>query len=85
VRWIAKLPIYKNQEKRRGRIRWAGPVLGSSEVILASSDGRLVRVDPTNGEISSFVDIEEPVSMPPIIADGVLYVLSDEGSLIALK
>ncbi len=85
VRWIAKLPIYKNQEKRRGRIRWAGPVLGSSEVILASSDGRLVRVDPTNGEISGFVDIEEPVSMPPIIADGVLYVLSDEGSLIALK
>ncbi len=85
VRWIAKLPAYKNEESRRGRIRWAGPVLGGGKIILASSDGRLASVDPTNGEIGEFVNIEEPVSLTPVIADGILYVLSDEGTLIARK
>jgi outer membrane protein assembly factor BamB len=85
VRWIAKLPAYENEEKRSGRIRWAGPVLASGKIILASSDGRLVEVDPTNGELGDFIAIEEPVSMPPVIADGILYVLSDEGTLIARK
>jgi outer membrane protein assembly factor BamB len=85
VRWIANLPAYKNADKRSDRIRWAGPVLGSGKIILASSDGRLVSVDPTNGEVNEFLDIDEPVSMPPVIADGILYVLSDEGSLIARK
>ena len=85
VRSIAKLPAYKNAEKSYDRIGCARPVLGSGKIILASSDGRLVSVDPTNGEVNEFLDIEEPVSMPPVIADGILYVLSDEGSLIARK
>ena len=85
VRWLTQLPSFKDEENREGRIRWAGPLLAGGQVILASSDGRLVTANPVNGEIIGFQDIEEPVNVTPIVAEGTLYVLTDEGSLIARR
>lgn len=85
VRWLTQLPSFKDEEDREGRIRWAGPLLAGGQVILASSDGRLVTANPVNGEIIGFQDIEEPVNVTPIVAEGTLYVLTDEGSLIARR
>ncbi len=85
VRWIAKLPAFEDEEDREGRIRWAGPLLASEKIILASSDGRLVSVNPTNGDIIDFIEIDEAVSVTPVLADGTLYVLTDEGALIARR
>ncbi|MCH1542070.1 MAG: PQQ-binding-like beta-propeller repeat protein [Alphaproteobacteria bacterium] len=85
VRWLTQLPSFKDEEDREGRIRWAGPLLAGGQVILASSDGRLVTANPVSGEIIGFQDIEEPVNVTPIVAEGTLYVLTDEGSLIARR
>ena len=85
VRWLSKLPSFADEEDRKGRIRWAGPILAGEQIILASSDGRLVSVKPSNGEIGDYIDIKEPVNVSPIVADGTLYVLTDDGSLIARR
>ena len=85
VRWLTQLPSFEDEEDREARIRWAGPLLAGGQVILASSDGRLVTANPVNGEIIGFQDIEEPVNVTPIVAEGTLYVLTDEGSLIARR
>ena len=85
VHWLTQLPSFKDEEDRDGRIRWAGPLLAGGQVILASSDGRLVSANPLNGDIISFQNIEESVNVTPVVADGTLYVLTDEGSLIARR
>ena len=85
VRWLTQLPSFKDEEDRQGRIRWAGPLLAGGQIILASSDGRLVTANPVTGEIIGYQDIEEPVNVTPVVADGTLYVLTDEGSLIARR
>ena len=85
VRWVASLGGYEDPEARDERIRWAGPVLAGGRALLASSDGRLASVDPTNGEITEIIDLEEAVSVAPIVANRTLYILTDEGSLIALR
>ncbi len=85
VRWLSKLPSFADEEDRKGRIRWAGPILAGEQIILASSDGRLVSVKPSNGEIGDYIDIKEPVNVSPVVADGTLYVLTDDGSLIARR
>jgi outer membrane protein assembly factor BamB len=85
VRWLTQLPSFTDEEDREGRIRWAGPLLAGGQIILASSDGRLVTANPVTGEIIGFQNIEEPVNVTPIVAEGTLYVLTDEGSLIARR
>jgi hypothetical protein len=45
----------------------------------------LVTANPVTGEIIGFQNIEEPVNVTPIVAEGTLYVLTDEGSLIARR
>ena len=85
VRWIADLPAYEGANNRGDRIRWAGPLLASGKIVLASSDSRLATIDPTNGEVTALMDIDEPVSVTPVIANGTLYLLGDGGTLMARR
>ncbi len=85
VRWLAELPAFENEASRSDRIRWAGPLLASGKIVLASSHGKLAVVDPTNGELGELLDNKDAVSVTPVIADGTLFMLSDAGTLIARR
>ena len=85
VRWVSQLPAFEDPDDREGRINWTGPVLASGKIYVASSTGELLALDPTNGEISERVDLGEPVNVPPVVADGTIYFLTDDGSLIARR
>ena len=78
-------PAFKDPDDRDGRINYAGPLMAGGRIILASSDGRVLSLDPANGELLDTVDIDAPVSVAPVVADGTLYILSDDGALIALR
>ncbi|MGB0341824.1 MAG: PQQ-binding-like beta-propeller repeat protein [Parvibaculales bacterium] len=85
VRWVASLPAFENPEDREGRIRWAGPVVAGNRILLASSQGMMAVLNLQNGTIDEMVELGAPVSQQPIIANGTLYVLTDEGSLLARR
>lgn len=85
VRWIADLPAYENDNERGDRIRWAGPLLASGQIVLASSDARLATVNPLTGELGELIELKEPVSVTPVIANGTLYMLGDGGTLMARR
>ena len=85
VRWVASLGGYEDPEDRDERIRWAGPILAGEKVLVVSSDGRLVSVNPTNGELIETIELDDDVSLPPIVANSTLYILTDEGTLVARR
>jgi outer membrane protein assembly factor BamB len=85
VRWISQLPAFEDPDDREGRINYAGPILAGGRIILASSDGQVLSLNPTNGELIETVEIGAPVNVAPVVADGTLYLLSDDGALIALR
>jgi outer membrane protein assembly factor BamB len=76
VRWVTPLP---------GDARWSGPVLAGSRLWLASSKGLFVGVDAASGNISLQNDLGSPVMITPVVAESRLYVLTDEGKLIAMN
>jgi outer membrane protein assembly factor BamB len=85
VRWIADLGGYRNPKSKTGPIRWDGPLLAGGKLILVSTDGEMAFVDPADGAIKSRRKIGLPMSLPPVAADKMLYVLTDNGTIIAYR
>ena len=64
---------------------WAGPVLAGNSLWFASSNGDVVGVDAATGKLGSQVKVGDPVYIPPIVAQGRMFVLTDTAKLIALN
>ena len=85
IRWINQLPRYQNERSKRGQISYSGPVLAGGRLILASSSGALINVDPVSGAFQSQTSIGAPVSLTPVVANSTLYVLDDAARLHAFR
>ncbi len=85
VKWVSQLPRWRNEEKKKDPIQWSGPVLAGDRLILTGTDGKILSVSPYNGEVLGTTEIDGVIYLPPIVADGMLYVLTDEGRLSALR
>jgi outer membrane protein assembly factor BamB len=85
IRWITQLPAFRKEKAKRGPIYYKGPVLAGGRLILASSQGALINVDPVNGGFQSQTAIGAPVSLSPVVANNTLYILDDEGRLHAFR
>jgi len=86
VRWISQLQRYREADNERsGPVFWRGPVLAGGNLILASSTGRIVLASPEDGSVRQTINHLAPISLPPVVANGVLYVLDDRGFLTAYR
>jgi outer membrane protein assembly factor BamB len=85
VKWVNRLQRYEDAEAREGPIEWRGPVLVSDRLLLASSTGNMISVSPYSGETLGGIEIPDGVFISPIVANGTVFVLTDEGELIALR
>ena len=85
IRWINQLPRWEKQKKKSGPISYHGPVLAGDRLIVAGSNGVLVNVDPTDGRLQSQTNAGGGVRFQPVVAGGTLYLLTDEGRLLAYR
>lgn len=85
VRWITPLGRYRNTEKRRDAINWGPPTLAGGRLLIANSLSRLVEVDPATGERIGELKLPASTTQPPALAGGVLYLLTDDGDVVAMR
>ena len=85
ARWIAQLPRFRNEKKKTGAVIWFGPVLAGNRLILTNSEGQIVYANPGDGAVQATVDTKTPFALPPIVANGTLYVLDQKGRISAYK
>jgi outer membrane protein assembly factor BamB len=85
VRWIAQLPAFRHPKKKAGPISYSGPVLAGGRLIVVSTEGTLINIDPTNGSFQTQTNIRSSVSQSPVVANQTLYLLDDEGRLHAWR
>ncbi len=76
TRWTAQLPDSKT---------WSGPVLAGGTLWLTSNKGQLAGVDAATGRVGSQLNLGDPVYIPPVVAQGRMFVLTDTAKLIALN
>lgn len=85
VRWVTTLPRWEDPEDREGAITWAGPVLVGDRLLLVSSLGEVLSVSPYTGEALGGIDIGEPIRVAPIVANGIVYLQTDDARIVALQ
>jgi hypothetical protein len=83
--WVSQLRRYEKEKKKKGRIAWAGPVLAGDHLILVSTRGDIVKVNPADGVIAEIRRVGEGFIVPPIVVDETVFVLGEKGDLHALK
>ncbi len=83
--WVTQLRRFEEEDERKGRIAWTGPVLAGGKLFLASSAGEAVVVNPLTGAVERTLKVGGPVYIPPVMAGGQLFLLTDEGKLVVLK
>ena len=76
VRWTAKLP---------GGNTWSGPTLANNTLWLVSSKGQLAGVEAATGRVASQTEIGGPSFIAPVVAQGKMFVLTDNAKLVAMN
>ena len=66
-------------------ILWHGPVLASNRLILTSTNSTALAVSPYTGKFLGEIALPSPTHLPPVVAKGTLFILSDNADLIALR
>ncbi|MFN4087680.1 MAG: PQQ-binding-like beta-propeller repeat protein [Alphaproteobacteria bacterium] len=85
VRWVTPLPRFQNPDRRSGPIVWSGPVLAGGRLVMVNSLGRAVFFSPADGSELGAIALPSGTQVPPVVADGVMYVLSADGTLAAYR
>lgn len=85
VRWVRRLPRYEDEEDREDPIQWVGPLLASDRLLMASSTGEIWALSPTDGSLTGALEVDAPMHTPITVANGSLYVLTDDGELLAYR
>ncbi|MCE9508531.1 MAG: PQQ-binding-like beta-propeller repeat protein [Alphaproteobacteria bacterium] len=84
LRWISSLPRFEGKDKDKPII-WTGPVLAGGRLILASSRGQMIEVNPADGVIMKQSDLPGDVMIAPLVADNTLFFLTEQGKLVAYR
>lgn len=85
IRWVSQLDRWDSPKKKKGSIEWFGPVLAGDRLWMVSSDQQLVAVSAATGERVQNLKLGAPAYLPPVVANGMLYVLTDDGTLTAWR
>ncbi|NBZ87588.1 PQQ-binding-like beta-propeller repeat protein [Stagnihabitans tardus] len=85
--WASGLPYFdQTKPKRQGRITASyGPVLAGGRVWVASSDGRLRGFAPQDGSLVADVALPGGAASAPALAQGMIFVVTGRGQLLAFR
>lgn len=64
---------------------WSSPLLADNRLILVGSTGQLVALNAKTGEVQRKVNLGGPALIGPIAMGSMIYVVTDDGRLIALR
>jgi outer membrane protein assembly factor BamB len=82
---VKALPSFEDPEDRDGPITWSGPILVGDRLVLASTTGQVVALSPYDGDVLGQVALPEGARVAPIVANGTVYVLTEDADIVALR
>lgn len=85
IAWVTELPRWENPEKEKDAITWFGPLLVGDRLVVAGTSNEALAVSPYTGEILGRQSLSGAASLGPVVAGGTVFVVTDDGRLLALR
>ncbi len=85
VAWVAELPRWEDPEKQKDPITWYGPLLVGDRLVVAGTSEMALAVSPYTGDILGQQKLSGKASLGPIAVAGTVFVVTDDGRLLALR
>jgi outer membrane protein assembly factor BamB len=85
VRWSNQMPQFEHPKSKKGEIVYTGPILAGGRLIVVGSNGAVISVDPASGNFQSQTTVGTGISVPPVVANSMLYIYDDRGRLHAFR
>ena len=85
IRWVSSLERYNDPEDKEEPILWFGPLLAGDRLIAANSNKQLVSFSPETGETLTTLELPGAPAVSPVIAGETLYIVTTNGTLLALR
>jgi len=85
VRWTQQLATFEEPQTKRGPIVWTGPLLVSNFLVLIASTGKAELLSPFTGQKLGETAMPDGTFISPVVANGMMYVLTNEAQLVALR
>lgn len=85
VRWLTQMPRWRKEKDKKGEIFWQGPVLAGDQLWMVNTEGQVYRASTGEGSVSLFTELGKSISLPPIVANGTLYILDNSGRITAFR
>ncbi|MBV9735805.1 MAG: PQQ-binding-like beta-propeller repeat protein [Acidisphaera sp.] len=83
--WLADLPRYQNPKRQSGPLEWFGPVLVGDRLVVAGTNRSALAVSPYTGQVLGEQRLPAPAAVAPVAAGGTVYLVTNDGSLLALR
>lgn len=80
--WQLPLPQPEDEDDHAN---WAGPILANGTLLAFSSDGRIARIDATNGRLIDTRETSVDIYVSPIVAGGRVVAVSSKGDVVAFN
>jgi outer membrane protein assembly factor BamB len=71
--------------RKKFRSVYSSPILASNHLVIVSSKGLALALNPKTGATEKTLRIGAPAFVTPIAADGLIYVITTTGELIAIR
>jgi outer membrane protein assembly factor BamB len=75
----------KLKKKKKLTVYWSSPVLASNRLIVGSSQGQAVALDPKTGAVKASLNLGSDDLIGPIAVDGMVYFMTDKAELVAIR
>lgn len=86
IRWVSPLPLTVDaKDVTSDRIYWTAPVLAGGRLITASSNGDIFELNPDDGKVIRQGRTGYKISTPLAVASDTLFMLADDGTLLAYR
>jgi outer membrane protein assembly factor BamB len=85
VAWVSQLERFENAEKQRHPITLVGPVMAGGRLLLVDSLGSMLICDPLTGKQIGKVSVAGAGAVAPVVALGMVFLVTANGTLAALR
>jgi outer membrane protein assembly factor BamB len=86
VAWITDLPRWEDPESKSGSLTWYGPLLVADRLIVTGTGEDALSISPYTGAILGHQKLSAAAApMSPVVADGTVLVITNDGRLLAMK